>query len=136
MEALPQALCHPGMRRKCLICLDFFNSRRLLRMFGNRQRMAGALPASAHGMSIVAPTTLVIAEMITHDYVWQGAGATCDEAKEALLTAWSRHRAGVLRVHPQLQPSLPEAAQMPQHFRIRYRAYECGGGYRGDERLV
>ncbi|MCE4556793.1 hypothetical protein [Pelomonas cellulosilytica] len=87
-------------------------------------------------MSIVPPTAWVIAEMITHDYVWQGAGHTCDEAREALLTAWQRHRAGVLRVHPQLADRLPEAPHMPQHFKIRYRAYEAGGGYRGDDRLV
>ncbi|HEY9105482.1 MAG TPA: hypothetical protein VIN58_02300 [Roseateles sp.] len=86
-------------------------------------------------MTIVAHTGLVIAEMITHDYVWQGAGHSCDEAREALLTAWSRHRAGVLRVHPQLEEKLPEAVHMPRHFRIRYRAYEPGGGYRGDERF-
>lgn len=87
-------------------------------------------------MAIVPPSTLVIAEMITNDYIWHGAGATCDEAREALLTAWARHRAGVLRVHPQLQASLPEAGQMQQHFKIRYREYERGGGYRGEERLV
>lgn len=87
-------------------------------------------------MSIVAPDTLVVAEMITHDFIWRGAGRTCDEAREALLQAWSRHRDGVLRVHPQLQPTLPEAAQMPRHFKIRYREYACGAGYRDDDRLV
>ena len=79
---------------------------------------------------------LVVAEMITHEHVWHGAGATCDEAREALLSAWARHRAGVLRQHPQLAASLPEAAAMPTHFRIRYRAYCRGGGWRDDERLV
>lgn len=86
-------------------------------------------------MTIVAPTGWVVAEMITHDHVWQGAGLTCDEAREALLTAWTRHRDGVLRAQPGYVARLPEAAQMPQHFPIRYRAYERGGGYRGDERL-
>jgi hypothetical protein len=38
-------------------------------------------------MAIIPPSTIVIAEMITHDYVWHGAGATCDEAREALLSA-------------------------------------------------
>ncbi len=87
-------------------------------------------------MAIVHPSTLVIAEMITHDFVWQGAGATCDEAREALLTAWARHRAEVVDRLPQLASTLPEAGQMPQHFKIRYREYERGGGYRDNDRLV
>jgi hypothetical protein len=87
-------------------------------------------------MAIIAPSTLVIAEMITHDYIWHGAGATCDEAREALLSAWARHRAEVLQKFPQLEERLPEAGKMQQHFKIRYREYERGGGYRSDERLV
>lgn len=87
---------------------------------------------------IVAPDpyALVIAEMVTNDYIWQGAGATCDEAREALLGAWRAHRDGVLRAQPQLAASLPEPAAMPQHFRIRYRAYVRGGGWRDEQRLV
>jgi hypothetical protein len=61
--------------------------------------------------------------MITHDYIWRGAGATCDEAREALLTAWTWHRAAVVRQQPALAPSLPEAGRMPQHFAIRYSEY-------------
>lgn len=87
-------------------------------------------------MAIVPPATTVIAEMITHDYIWRGAGATCDEAREALLTAWATHRAHVVSLQPGLAPSLPEAAQMPQHFKIHYREFARGGGYRDDDRLV
>ena len=86
-------------------------------------------------MAIVAPDAWVIAEMITHDYVWHGAGATCDEAREALLSAWTAHRRSVLQMQPGLAPTLPEAAQMPQHFRIQYRSYQRGAGYRDGERL-
>jgi len=87
-------------------------------------------------MAIVPPDTIVIAEMITHDYIWRGAGATCDEAREALLAAWTRHRAAVVRQQPALAPSLPEAGRIPQHFAIRYSEYTRGAGYRDGERLV
>lgn len=87
-------------------------------------------------MAIIPPDSIVIAEMITHDFIWRGAGATCDEAREALLTAWARHRAQVVSQQPALGPTLPEAGQMPQHFKIRYREYARGAGYRDDERLV
>ena len=87
-------------------------------------------------MAIVPPDTIVIAEMITHDYIWRGAGATCDEAREALLAAWTRHRGALVGQHPTLAQGLPEAARMPQHFAIRYAEYARGAGYRDDERLV
>lgn len=80
--------------------------------------------------------TLVVAEMITHDYIWRGAGANPAEAREALLAAWARHRAQVVAAHPQLAPTLPEAAGMPRHFPIRFREYHRGAGYRDDERLI
>ena len=87
-------------------------------------------------MTIVHPTGWVIAEMITHDYIWRGAGATCDEAREAVLSAWHQHRSSVVSQFPQLAASLPEAAQMPQHFKISYSAYERGAGYRDGTRIV
>lgn len=80
--------------------------------------------------------TLVIAEMITHDFIWRGAGANPAEAREALLSAWAAHRAAVLAAHPSLAGSLPEAAGMPQHFPIRFQEFTRGGGYRDDVRLV
>lgn len=82
------------------------------------------------------PHTLVVAEMPTHDFIWRGAGATADEARQALLAAWARHRRAVLAQQPQLADRLPEASAMPQHFRIRYAEYTRGAGYRDDERLV
>ena len=87
-------------------------------------------------MSIVLPDSWVVAEMITHDYIWRGAGVSCDEAREALLTAWTRHRGAVVAQHPQLAPTLPEAPDMPRHFPIRYSEYTRGGGYRDRDRLV
>lgn len=87
-------------------------------------------------MAIIAPDTLVIAEMITHDFVWHGAGATCDEAREAVLSAWARHRREVLEKFPQLESRLSVAGEMQRHFRIHYREYARGGGYRGDDRMV
>lgn len=87
-------------------------------------------------MAVELPESWVIAEMLTHDHIWRGAGLTCDEAREALLQAWHQHRRSVLAQLPQLEASLPEAAQMPQHFKIRYFAYERGAGYRDTTRLV
>jgi hypothetical protein len=87
-------------------------------------------------MTIVSPTGWVIAEMITNDYIWHGAGVSCDEAREALLSAWSLHRRSIVAQLPQLAASLPEAEQMPQHFKIRYYAYERGAGYRDTTRIV
>ncbi|WP_157271903.1 hypothetical protein [Azohydromonas aeria] len=87
-------------------------------------------------MAIIAPDTLVSAEMITHDFIWHGAGATCDEAREAVLSAWAKHRREVLDRFPQLEAKLPVAGEMQQHFSIRYREYVRGGGYQGDDRLV
>ncbi|MEX8518155.1 MAG: hypothetical protein AB3X44_06540 [Leptothrix sp. (in: b-proteobacteria)] len=81
------------------------------------------------------PETMVIAEMITHDFIWRGAGANCDEAREALLT-WAKHRAAVVQQQPALAATLPEAGRMQQHFKIRYSEYTRGAGYRDDDRLV
>lgn len=81
------------------------------------------------------PETMVVAEMITHDYIWRGAGANCDEAREALLSAWTRHRGAVVQHNQALGPTLPEAAQMPRHFPIRYSEFVRGAGYRDNERL-
>jgi hypothetical protein len=95
----------------------------------NKMQRSPAVP-------IVASTDWVVAEMLTHDYIWRGAGLSCDEAREALLAAWTQHRSRVLAELPQLAASLPEAAQMPQHFKIRYLVFERGAGYRDNTRLV
>lgn len=86
-------------------------------------------------MAIVPPEDWVIAEMITHDHIWRGAGVSCDEAREALLAAWTRHRQGVVSALPAYAERLPEAAQMSSHFKIRYLVFQRGGGYRDLERL-
>lgn len=86
-------------------------------------------------MAIVPPEDWVIAEMITHDHIWRGAGVNCDEARTALLTAWRQHREGVVRALPDMAARLPEADAMPQHFKIRYLVFQRGGGYRDLERL-
>lgn len=78
---------------------------------------------------------MVVAEMITHDFVWHGAGATCDEAREALLSAWAAHRAQVIRQVPTVEEQLPTAEDMPRHFKIRYREFARGAGYRDGERM-
>lgn len=87
-------------------------------------------------MAVELPESWVIAEMITSEYIWRGAGLNCDEAREAVLRAWHAHRRALLTQLPQLEASLPEAAQMPQHFKIRYYAYERGAGYRDTTRIV
>lgn len=78
----------------------------------------------------------VVAQLNTNDYIWQGAGRTEEEAKAALLEAWRMHREQVVRQHPSLASSLPEADQLPSHFAICYARYVLGGGYRDRERLV
>jgi hypothetical protein len=78
--------------------------------------------------------TLVVAQMNTHEYIWEGAGADEAQAREALLNAWAAHRGRVVALHPALATSLPEAAHMPQHFPISYRVYKLDAGYRdGDQ---
>ncbi|MEY2892258.1 MAG: hypothetical protein RJA98_2166 [Pseudomonadota bacterium] len=80
--------------------------------------------------------TWVLAEMITHSHIWRGAGHSEADARTALLAAWTLHRHAVVAQHPQLAPTLPEAADLPTHFPIRFMAYACGGGYRDGERVV
>jgi hypothetical protein len=80
--------------------------------------------------------TFVIAQLNTNDYIWQGAGRSEDEAKTALLAAWAAHRTRVVSQHPALASTLPEAAQMTQHFPVYYSHYVLGGGYRDRDRLV
>jgi len=87
-------------------------------------------------MAVVPATDWVVAEMVTNDYIWRGAGHSTEAAREALLRAWTAHRAAVLRQQPQLAGTLPEAPQMPTHFAIRYQCYSAGAGYRDGERLT
>jgi hypothetical protein len=84
----------------------------------------------------VAKGHIVVAQMNTNDYIWQGAGFSEDDARAALLSAWGLHRARVVSLNPALAATLPEPAQMTQHFRITYTAYAAGAGYRDGEQLV
>ena len=95
--------------------------------------MRRKLPESPHTS---AADHFVVAQLNTNDYIWQGAGRTEEEAKAALLEAWRLHRQQVLRQHPGLASSLPEAEQLPKHFAVWYSHYVVGGGYRDRERLV
>jgi hypothetical protein len=79
---------------------------------------------------------MVVAQMNTNDYIWQGAGTTQQEAQDALLIAWAQHRDMVVSRNPALAGSLPLAADMPRHFAIHFRTYAAGAGYRDGERLV
>lgn len=80
--------------------------------------------------------TLVVAQMNTNDYIWQGAGLSEDHAREALLAAWAMHRARVVGLNPRLADTLPQAERMADHFPIRFTTYISGAGYRDGERLV
>ncbi|WP_085317438.1 hypothetical protein [Derxia lacustris] len=79
---------------------------------------------------MTATTTLVVAEMLTVQYIFRGAGRTREEARLALLAAWKVQRDGVLAQQPQLAPTLPLPEDMERHFRIVYNEYEAGVGYR------
>lgn len=78
----------------------------------------------------------VLAELNTHQYMFHGVGRSEAEARDAVLRAWGRHRAWVLAQQPQLAASLPEPEAMERHFRIHYRHYASGAGYRDGSRLV
>ena len=79
-------------------------------------------------MTETAP--LVVAEMLTAQYIFRGAGRTREEARLALLGAWNLHRDGVLAMQPQLAPTLPLPDEMERHFRMDYAEYAAGVGYR------
>ena len=64
-----------------------------------------------------------IAEMITHNFIFKGVGRHKDEARVALLKAWTAHRADLLASYPERTDSIPEASRME-------------AGYRGNDRLV
>jgi hypothetical protein len=77
-----------------------------------------------------------IAEMITHNFIFKGVGRHKDEARVALLKAWTAHRAGLLASYPERTDSIPEASRMEDHFKIYFLEFEMEAGYRGNDRLV
>lgn len=78
----------------------------------------------------------VVAEMNTHHFLFRGAGYSVDDARTALLRAWTRHRTELLARYPERADSIPEEGQMEAHFRICYLNFEVNGGYRDGERLA
>lgn len=77
-----------------------------------------------------------VAEMITHNFIFKGVGRHKDEARTALLKAWTAHRTDLLRQYPERTDSIPEAHRMEDHFRIYYLEFDMDAGYRGNDRLV
>ena len=87
-------------------------------------------------MKIEAARRLVLAEMNTHHFMFRGAGETREDARAALLRAWTLHRNELLARYPERSSSIPEAEKMEGHFRIYYLDFEVGAGYRDGERLL
>jgi hypothetical protein len=78
----------------------------------------------------------VVAEMNTHHFMFRGAGADRDAAREALLNAWTRHREELLARYPERAETVPPAEDMERHFRIHYLDFALDGGYRDGERIA
>ncbi|WP_240342616.1 hypothetical protein [Methylococcus sp. EFPC2] len=78
----------------------------------------------------------VLAEMNTHHFMFRGAGSTREDARSALLCAWTRHRDELLARYPERRDAIPEADQMEDHFKIYYLEFELGAGYRDGDRLL
>ncbi len=81
-------------------------------------------------------TRFIVAEMITHNFIFKGAGCNQEDARAALLKAWTTHRNDLLAQYPERAAILPEAGRMEEHFRIYYLEFEINAGYRGNDRLV
>ena len=77
-----------------------------------------------------------IAEMITHNFIFKGAGRSREDARAILLKAWTAHRTELLLQYPERTASLPDETKMEDHFRIYYLKFEMDAGYRGNDRLV
>ena len=82
------------------------------------------------------PAHFYIAEMITHNFIFKGAGRSREDAKSALLKAWTVHRTELLAQYPDRAAILPDETKMEDHFRIYYLEFEMDAGYRGNDRLV
>ncbi|MDD5034585.1 MAG: hypothetical protein PHE55_07475 [Methylococcaceae bacterium] len=79
---------------------------------------------------------VVVAEMNTHHFMFRGAGQTREDARSALLRAWTLHRNELLARYPERADSIPQADKMEDHFRIDYLEFEVGAGYRDGDRLL
>jgi hypothetical protein len=74
--------------------------------------------------------------MITHNFIFKGVGHNKDDARTALLKAWTAHRTDLLMHYPERADILPEAGKMENHFKIYYLEFEMDAGYRGNDRLI
>ncbi len=95
--------------------------------------MAGT-PAISARLDLLS--RFVVAEMNTHHFMFRGAGESRENARAALLRAWTLHRIDLLARYPERADSIPEASKMEDHFRICYLEFELDAGYRDGERLV
>ncbi|MHB0990815.1 MAG: hypothetical protein ACYC3O_01135 [Burkholderiales bacterium] len=77
-----------------------------------------------------------VAEMITHNFIFKGVGGNKEDARTALLKAWTSHRTVLLAQYPERTDSIPDASRMEDHFRIYYLEFDMNAGYRGNDRLV
>jgi hypothetical protein len=65
------------------------------------------------------------------------SSTTCSgAAARSASCSWVAASTTSSRALSRARAGLPEAGKIQQHFKIRYREYERGGGYRSDERLV
>ncbi len=80
--------------------------------------------------------SFVIAEMNTHRFMFRGAGIDRDSARRALLNAWRTHRTALLAQYPERTGSIPDEANIENHFRIYYLEFQADAGYRDGERIV
>lgn len=74
--------------------------------------------------------------MITHNFIFKGVGHNKEDARTALLKAWTSHRTGLLARYPERTDSIPDATRMEDHFKIYYLEFDMDAGYRGNDRLV
>lgn len=81
-------------------------------------------------------SNFIVAEMITHNFIFKGVGRSKPDARVALLQAWTVHRTALLAQFPERTGNIPDAAHMEDHFRIYYLEFDIDAGYRGNDRLV
>lgn len=78
----------------------------------------------------------VVAELITHNYVFKGAGRDRAEARAALLKGWAAHRTALLDQYPERTSTIPDEHSIEAHFKIHYEDFALGGAYRDKQRVA
>jgi hypothetical protein len=81
-------------------------------------------------------SSVVVAEMNTHAFMFRGAGRTHAAARDALLNAWRVHRSALLARYPERADTIPEASGMEAHFKIHFLEFAMDAGYRDGERIA